>query len=81
MNLTGNESTSNITINTINNKNEVQGYYLNIINTKQPNKEEENKENRNINEKENEDNCVKNKKNELLPNCNKKTLKVKTSRE
>ena len=71
-------------INTINNKNEVQGYFLNIINTKQPNKEKENKENkenRTVNEKENEDNSLKNKKNELLPNCNKKTLKVKTSRE
>ena len=67
-----------------NNKNEVQGYYLNIINTKQQNKEKENKEINVIEEKDKEDNNLKNKKNEnneLFMNTNKKTLKITKSRE
>ena len=74
-----------------NNKNEVQGYYLNIINSKQPNTEKDNGKEKNIskiNNKENskeDDNIInKNEKNELNntnSNNTKKTMKVIKSRE
>ena len=74
-----------------NNKNEVQGYYLNIINSKQPNTEKDNGKEKNIskiNYKENskeDDNIInKNEKNELNntnSNNTKKTMKVIKSRE
>ena len=81
-NKTNNANNTNKIIN--NSKNEVQGYYLNIINTKQQSKEKEKKENinskNNINETD-ENLNKKNDSNELFTNSNKKTIKITKSRE
>ena len=65
------------------NKIEVQGYYLNIINSKQTNKEKDEKDNpKNNNNKKEEDNLKnKNENSESSTNNKRKAMKVTKSRE
>ena len=65
------------------NKIEVQGYYLNIINSKQTNKEKDEKDNpKNNNNKKEEDNLKnKNENTESSTNNKRKAMKVTKSRE